>query len=358
VGRPFAKLRKLIAPLAGPIYAWELARRNRRFDLGVGVQRLPVPVISVGNISTGGTGKTPMVVWVCKELRSRGLRPLIAMRGYARTRDGRSDEADEYARALPDVPVIAQPDRHAGVVTYMNANPSAIDCVVLDDGFQHRQIARDADIVLVDSTRPPWEDMLLPAGDLREPMTGLMRASCVVLTHAESFDNPRITMLVGRVARSCGRATIAVSRHEWASLVVREPGGEERSENVDWLAGKELALTCAIGNPEALIDQVAKFGKLVFREIQRDHAEFSQRTLGAIADGAARSGAKAIVVTEKDWSKLSRLDLSLVKLPIVRPQLAIGFDRGRDEVIKAIDQALSRKRVPTIAKVRMLRPIT
>ena len=136
--RPHDTLRKIIGPFAAPLYGAVVARRNRRFDRGIGVKRVPVPVVSVGNLTVGGTGKTPFVMWLCRELVARRISPAIAMRGYkSELSSGRSDEAEEYRAALPGVPVIVNPDRHAGITGFI-AGGGRADVVVLDDGFQHR----------------------------------------------------------------------------------------------------------------------------------------------------------------------------------------------------------------------------
>src|SRR4051794_5329108 len=152
-------------PVAGPVgaalaavYSWEIGRRNRRYDAGRGVVRFDRPVISVGNLSVGGTGKTPMVAHIVGVLLQAGHTPAIAMRGYgSKASGGRSDEAEEYRRKFPGVPVLARPDRTLALIEQFarehdDAGGRQSDVVVLDDGFQHRKIARDLDIVLVDAS--------------------------------------------------------------------------------------------------------------------------------------------------------------------------------------------------------------
>ncbi len=175
-----------------------MARRNRRFDAGHGVVTLDRPVISVGNLSTGGTGKTPMTMRVVQWLREAGHAPAIAMRGYRAGPEG-SDEALLYQEAFAGMPIVAQANRIDGLLQLFAQEEgdgeagsaparARTDVVVLDDGFQHRQIARQFDLVLIDATRDPFADALLPAGWLREPAASLRRAHAVVLTHAESAD--------------------------------------------------------------------------------------------------------------------------------------------------------------------------
>ena len=154
----------LLAPVTVPaslLYGLAVRARNARFDRGRTVVPVTVPVISVGNVTVGGTGKTPMVTWVTRRLLDAGMRPVIAMRGYG-ARPGRGDEADEADEAdevmehrlrLGDVPVVADPDRVAALRSFLPEH-AGIDCVVLDDGFQHRRLGRDLDLVLMGAESP------------------------------------------------------------------------------------------------------------------------------------------------------------------------------------------------------------
>jgi hypothetical protein len=187
-----------LRPLAGPLsalYRAGLEHKSGAFDAGHGVITIDRPVISVGNLSVGGTGKTPMTSWIVRTLIDAGHTPAIAMRGY-RSKNGVSDEADAYARALPGTPVVAQPDRLEGLFRlFADDEGRAVDVVVLDDGFQHRRIARQLDLVLIDATRDPFRDRLLPAGWLREGPAALVRASGVVLTHADRAQHVRARLV-------------------------------------------------------------------------------------------------------------------------------------------------------------------
>src|SRR5690606_30475631 len=147
-------------------------------------------------------------------LLDAGHRPCIAMRGYARGR-GESDEAAEYRRLFPEVPIVARADRALGLIRQFSAEYDAggphTDCIVLDDGFQHRQIARDLDIVLIDATHGPCQERLLPAGWLREPVRSLSRAGAVVITHAEAVQPADLTALDRKIAEVRGRGADAVA---------------------------------------------------------------------------------------------------------------------------------------------------
>ncbi len=315
-----------LRPFAGPLeslYKAELARRSKRFDEGRGVVTIDRPVISVGNLSVGGTGKTPMVAKIAVWLLDAGHRPVIAMRGY-RARNGISDEAAEYhARFGSAVPVVAQPDRLEGLLRLFATDP-AVDVVILDDGFQHRRIARQMDIVLIDATRDPFEDRCLPAGRLREPVGALSRATDIVLTHTEHADNAE--PLSQRLTPIAGPPVWA--EHAWASLAVRTPEKDE-TRPVDWLKGRNVLPVCAIGHPGAFLDTVRRVtGQPPAAEpiVLRDHDPYRGGTIRRIIRAAA--GADAIVTTEKDWSKLARVPQSRWPCPVIRPRLEIRLTRG------------------------------
>lgn len=334
---PLPRALRFLAPLLQASYARIINARNAAFDAGRGVVEIDRPVISVGNLSVGGTGKTPMVAWVVQSLLEAGHRPAIAMRGYAGGNGGASDEAEEYRAALADVPVVAQPDRTAGLLSlFATAEGEACDCVVLDDGFQHRRIARQLEIVLVDATRDPFSDRLLPSGWLREPVESLGRAGVVVVTHAESATPSEITRLKRDIARIVPRAKIAVARHAWASLVVARPEGEQE-DYVNWLRGKRVIAACGIGNPAPFVKAVSDASGIPAIEFVRpDHDPFVPRTLEKLVGEARRAGADAIVVTGKDWAKLKRVRPEAWPCPVVRARLEMRFDEGGEAVKQAV----------------------
>ncbi|MFZ9882675.1 MAG: tetraacyldisaccharide 4'-kinase, partial [Phycisphaerales bacterium] len=191
-------LSRWLAPatwLMARAYGAGVAYRNARFDRGVGVHRLEVdgvrpPVVSVGNLTAGGTGKSPFVAWIAREIAERGAKPVIAMRGYRGSADGaggvKSDEALEYASTAPDAVVVVGARRRE-MLRRALADATWLDraVIVLDDGFQHRGLARDLDIVLVDATRTGLDGDLLPNGWLREPARAIRRAGGFAVAAAQ-----------------------------------------------------------------------------------------------------------------------------------------------------------------------------
>lgn len=337
--RPWHKTRSFLGPMLEPLYRAGIVHRNRRFDAGKGVQQMPVPVISIGNLSTGGTGKTPLVAWAVRALLAAGQKPAIAMRGYKRDAAGQSDEADEYARLLPGTPVIAQPDRTAGIRSLLASPAGAgVTCIVLDDGFQHRRVARDLDVVLIDATRDPMHDRLLPTGDLREPVESLRRAHAIVFTRADLVSPTDLAAMRARLQPLAAPGAVwATCRHQWTGL----SGNPDRE--LSWLRGKAVIALSAIGNAAAFAAQLKRaVGEpALVREIELpDHDAYSPATLARIA--ALAGDADAIITTEKDWSKLSRRkEIKQWTVPILRPSLTIEFDFGGDQLR---DLVLSRSR--------------
>ena len=296
-------LHQALAPLAHMAafaYGWGVRARNSLWDANV---RTPtsvgIPVISVGNVSVGGTGKTPFVRWCVEALQASGHHPVIALRGYG-ARGGVSDEAEEFRAMLPGVPVAVGADRVASIARARAAD-QRIDCAVLDDAFQHRQIARDLDIVLVDAGRPAINGALLPAGWLREPARALRRASMVIVTRATCID----PILAAQIERFHGAPPVAWTRHAW--LRVERLGAGGRDMPLAALDGAHLVVATALARPEAFVADVAAHGGRIAGDFRfRDHHAFSIQDVETIAARARAKGA-AVICSGKDWAKLSRL---------------------------------------------------
>lgn len=338
-------LPRQIAPLSWLLaraYGVGVAVRNARFDRGAGVRRLEVggariPVISVGNMTAGGTGKSPFVAWICGELARAGMQPVIAMRGYRADAAGRSDEAREYATTAPCARVVVGARRREALAAEF-ARHAAEEwtgraVVVLDDGFQHRKLARDLDIVLVDASRPGLDGDLLPNGWLREPAGSLARADLVVLTKAhDASARERAAQLV-RLAR--GRPHDAVCEHEWRALTVHA-SGVARAEPVAWLAGRGVVSACALGNPAHFHGMAERAGVRIAARLEKaDHVACTARELDEVA---ARAGADCVVTSLKDFVKLDQQP----KVPVAVPELGLRFVSGGAELAAAISAAASR----------------
>jgi len=285
----------------GALYRGITGLRNAAYDAGLfATKRLDVPVVSVGNLSVGGTGKTPMVVWVARELLARGRRPGVLSRGY-RAQGEQNDEGRLLERLLPGVPQLQNPDRVEGGAQLV---AEGADVIVLDDGFQHRRLGRDVDVVLVDATRPwglpaPAEGgdpvcALLPRGFLRESPNGLKRASAVVLTRCDQATDARIQQLEAEIERLAPGVPTARTRHR--ALELSTPDGPRPLSD---LAGRDVVLVSGLGNPEAFERSARDAGaRVVATKRFPDHHHFRRTEL----DGVAPDGA-VILTSSKDAVK-------------------------------------------------------
>lgn len=362
----------LLAAIAEPIYRWEITRRNRAFDAGRGVVSLDRPVISVGNLSVGGTGKSPMVARVVRTLIAMGQAPCIAMRGYGARHGGRSDEEDSYLRQFPGVAVVARADRVEGLLDLFAEEARAHDCagesgeanaspaitregppkvsdvVVLDDGFQHRRVARDLDIVMIDATRNPFEDRLLPRGWLREPAQSLSRAGLVVLTHGDEARNAKLEREVHEIKADL---PILRAKHTWEGLLWRDAGsGEDRELPSASLSGRRVMVCCAIGNPDRFIAMVRGAIGADPCEVLTlgDHDAYEPGRIAKLLELARASRADVIIVTDKDWSKLRRVRPEVWPCALARPRLELTLS-GEAALETALREAIERHRVSMLA---------
>lgn len=292
-------------------------------------QRLPAKVISVGNLTVGGTGKTPMVMHLAAGLQKRGLRVAILTRGYGRRErmplviNGQGevtqyqpelmgDEPILLARRLPEVSIGIGADRLALVrqILEMEA-PRPPDVFLLDDGFQHLRLARDLDLVLLDATDPFGGDAVLPAGRLREPRSALARADMIVLTRTE--DSPPSDELLAEVRRHSPRATVFRAS---TKLVGVFEAGTHRAANLFALKQQPALAFCGVGNPEAFGADLRRWdfnlvGTLAFP----DHHRYGIDDFKLIVAQADRAGARVLLTTEKD----------LVNLTVVPPSIPPTF---------------------------------
>ena len=330
-----------LAALAAP-YSLAMRARNTAYDCGLlAISSAPVPVISIGNLTLGGTGKTPLVAWCAQTLRAAGLRPAIVSRGYGVETGQTSDEAAELGILLPDVPHVANRDRVAGACAAAAAGAGA---VVLDDGFQHRRLARDLDIVAVDATDPFGCGHIFPRGLLREPLAGLARAQAVVLTRATLVDAHRRDSIRATLASACGGRLPAV----WAEAAHRPVQFRTASGAalpLAALAGKRIVAFAGIGNPSAFRATLEDLGAEVvgFRPFA-DHHAYTAHDLSALATSARAAGADLAVTTLKDLVKV-RSD-TLGDTPLAAIEIAIEITSG--------GAALEALLVPIIGRVRSI----
>ncbi len=327
-------------------YAIGIGYQNRKFDRGVGVTKIGLPVISVGNLSAGGTGKTPMVHCVVKHLLGCGKNPVIAMRGYRAAPGEMGDEEREHREALPGIPIVAQPDRISGLHRLIESQEQ-IDCVVLDDGFQHRQIARDLDIVLIDASSPPYRDAILPRGYLRDPVSSLSRADMVVITHKEMVNIGRLDELVSWLESNAPNCPLAIASHTWGGVDVytmSQDGWESEQSTLDQLVGERVLGVCAIGNPDGFFRLIESSGwEIADRVVLNDHDPFEMDVVAKIEQRTKLAGISAVCMTRKDWVKAKgRLDV-VSGIRVIVPELGIEIESGRDHLNLLIEKAVGQE---------------
>ncbi len=301
-------------------YAAAMGLRRRAYRRGL-LQSYAggVPVVCVGNITTGGTGKTPMVAWVVAKLKELGKRPAILTRGY-KAHAGRSDEA-EMLRELCRVEVVVNPDRVAGTADAANGGA---DVVVMDDGYQHMRLKRDLDIVLVDAMNPLGYGWCLPRGLLREPAAALADAGAVVITRSDCITPDDLRSLRRKIADIAPGAEICIATHKPVKLV--DGDGDRRL--LAALAGQKAYAFCGLGNPDAFFATAENLDiSLVGSRVFDDHARYDAGTCRRICDAAVDAGADVLLTTAKDMVKLEREHFSLpVWQVVVEMELTEGTE--------------------------------
>ncbi|MBL8725589.1 MAG: tetraacyldisaccharide 4'-kinase [Planctomycetes bacterium] len=286
----------------GLAYGAAMAVRNWAFDAGLRrSHRLPVPVVSVGNLTVGGTGKTPTVQWLCARARAAGKRPGVLARGYGRAPGAElNDEGAMLQAALPWLLQEQDPDRVAAGARLL---ARGADFVVLDDGLQHRRLHRDLDLVCLDARMPFGNGLCLPAGDLREFRSGLRRAGLVLLTRAEGLDAAAIAARAQKVRDLAGQEHLPVHATSHGPVAVRsEPDGT--AVPLATLRGQPVVLLSAIARPGSFRATVEGLGARVVQELRhRDHHRFTAAEAAAAVALAERAGGW-LLTTEKDAPKL------------------------------------------------------
>jgi tetraacyldisaccharide 4'-kinase len=303
---PWARLLIPLAYLYGEIAAWRRCRVSAR------AERLAVPVVSVGNLTVGGTGKTPVVEWVIRSLRELGKTPAILSRGYGRV--GRQSGAgavpqgnDEYLvlqENLPDVVHIQNPRRVEGG---REALRHGADVLVLDDGFQHVALKRDCDIVLLDAINPFGFGRLLPAGYLREPIETLSTADLIVITRGGSCHPRKLATLRTFLRDRFPRVPRVEVDFEPLSWVRIDAEGAHDEPASSW-SGNGVVGFCGIGNPEGFRRELERLGLRVLEWIPfPDHHGYTREDVTRIARIADERQARAVVMTQKDAVKIGGL---------------------------------------------------
>jgi tetraacyldisaccharide 4'-kinase len=323
-----SSLRYALAPLSG-LFGAVVKRRNVRYDDAVARGILPataVPAMSVGNLTVGGTGKTPVASWFAARLRARGAAPALLLRGYG------DDEWRVHELLTPDVPVILNPDRVAGLA---EAKDRGADCAVLDDAFQHRRARRVSDVVLVSADRFDPAVRLLPAGPYREPLASLGRATAVLITVKAAGDE-QVQRTVVAVRAAAPAVPLAVVRLVPEAIRDLHGGGAETAQT--WLAGRPVVLASALADPVAFGAQVEAAGARILAHHQfPDHHAFTAGEVEALVRAGQATG--GVLCTLKDAVKLGPL-WPRVGPPLWYVSQTLVVDRGAEVLEQECDRVL------------------
>jgi tetraacyldisaccharide 4'-kinase len=295
----FPFLLRLLWPLS-LLYGAIVHGRLRMYQRGwLKQKRLKATVISVGNLTVGGTGKTPMVIWLAEHFLAQGKHVAILSRGYRGERDT-SDEIELMKFRLQGrVSFGIGGDRFAEGHRLESQQP--IDVFLLDDGFQHLQLARDLNILLLDASRALHGELLLPAGRLREPISAMSRANLIVFTRAETMPGTREA--IEKLSQ------LPVFAATTRLLGFRRSGGDIRLQSKDEIGSGPFFSFCGLGNPDAFLRDLRNWGLAICgQKIFPDHHRYTARDIAVIQRAGKQAGANAFVTTEKDAQNFSGLD--------------------------------------------------
>lgn len=293
---------------------------------------LNAPVISVGNLTVGGTGKTPLVSFLARYLRDEGHHVAILSRGYKRASRGRVEVSNErevlcgpreagdepylLATQCAGVRVMVDEDRYAAGRWLEEQTPVSV--MILDDGFQHLGLARDLNLALIDATESFGEDEMVPFGRMREPLTSLRRADAVIVTRADQpFDQQAVKTIIATYCRP--ETPIFYAYHDVTGL--RRLGGAEIVAPTTFTR-RRVAAVSGIARPERFVDDLLHFGMIIsLRRDFADHHRYTQEEFLEVVNEARAAEAEAIMVTEKDAMNLPAEGLSASALPIYAAQI-------------------------------------
>ena len=293
---------------------------------------LDPPTISVGNITVGGTGKTPMTIWLCEQMLARGRKPAVLSRGYKASEQG-GDEILLVSQRCPEAVAIAHPDR--GAAGRLAVSEYGVQAIILDDGFQHRRVYRDLDIVLIDATRPFGFGYLLPRGLLREPVKNLRRCHAIVITRADQCDRSQLDQIEARIREV----------HPDVPMVgaVHRPAGLTDLDGQPFALASRSRIGCfaGIARPEAFLRTLAGMGHHVAEtRWWQDHHDYSDKDIAALRAWAHDQRLDVLVTTEKDAVKLRTIEAEWsVPVAVLRVDMVL-LDDGEQVLAGLIDEML------------------
>ncbi len=317
-------------------YRWgsslvEVVRTGQR---GVSVS---APVISVGNLTAGGTGKTPFVAMLVERLRGKGRRPVVLSRGYKAESDGQNDEFRVLERKFPDLIHLQGKDR---VDLAWRASTAQLgDVILLDDGFQYHKLARDLNVCLIDATNPFGYGSVFPRGLLRESPSALYRARPVVITRAELATPDEIQAIKDEVLLHNEFAIFVITEMQLTRLTDMDGSAQGDAAS---LSGKRVLATSGVGNPDGFVRGLRRIGARVGQHVvHADHHAWTQADVDALAATAKSTSSEVVVTTVKDAVKLARFSWPTDAPPLRAVEVEVKVTEGDDVLDKLLATAVS-----------------
>jgi tetraacyldisaccharide 4'-kinase len=319
--RPDARLARLALLPASGLWRGAMALREMAYRRGwLGVRDLPLPSVAVGNLTVGGSGKTPIAIWIAQYYVSRGLVPGILLRGYG------GDEVLVHQHAVPEARVVADPDRAVGAARAM---ARGAEVLVLDDAYQRLDLRRDLNIAVVSAETSRAVRWSLPAGPWREGLQALDRADAVIVTRKRATPDAALALAADLERRVAGPVAVAHLGMRYLEGMVsgaRHPATE--------LAGKRVVAASGIADPDAFVAQTKATGAAVQVATWKDHHDYRDEDVAWLAHAARR--ADHVVITQKDAVKLRNRWPSSVPEPLVA-MLDLEWEDGGEEITAALD---------------------
>ena len=325
------------------LYGCTILVRNQLYNLGwIKTTSFDKPVISVGNITSGGTGKTPLVIYLAQLILKNGKKPGIISRGYRRkfhglqiVHDGKKllsdaesvgDEPCLMGRVLKKVPVVVCEDRSRGIRELLDYY--SVNVIIMDDGFQHRKVKRDLNIVTISANEKHENYWLIPKGNLREPLKNMKRANLVIYTKTENYRTPDIHTEI----QQNYKGTIINSSLEVILMKYNTSGYHKTPAPT-----KPLFAFCGIAEPDSFINYAMKLGlKIEDRKWFRDHQDYNKTVIKQLSEQIRKSSSRYVVTTEKDLKKLPDSFLAEFKVYVIK--INVVFEN--ESIIKDIIQLL------------------
>lgn len=339
-------LLKILLWMFSIIFWGAISIRGLFYKLGVfKSDQLSKPVISVGNITVGGSGKTPLVQWIAKQLKKQERKPAVLIRGYMDKKVQEtaaqvpfSDEAELLRDSLKDTPILVGPNRIENAKKALKEKD--VDVFILDDGFQHRQLSRNLDVVVIDTTNPFGNGHLIPRGILREPISSLLRAHVIVLTKTD-LDQKRVEDIKGLLKTFCPDVPVVETIHKPTELIDL---CSNKSSDVSSIKGKDIYVVSSIGNPIAFERTLENLGANLKKKISfMDHYLYNKEDIERLINDCRINSINTIITTQKDAVKLQEFkSLFEGQIEVLVLRIEISITHGKDQFLERITSVLQR----------------